>query len=121
MTSAGSSERVEGRTTLVRITDDSPLLPLWYKAEKNINCIANALKRAGFKRLVKGSTANVFWGHHLSEKELKALAPHQVVNHFPGSHGIGRKDYLWKNLSRMRRTSLDRRSCLGLRGGRPHN
>ncbi len=31
------------------------------------------------------------------------LGPSQLVNHFPGSYGIGRKDYLWKNLARMQR------------------
>jgi tubulin polyglutamylase TTLL4 len=25
------------------------------------------------------------------------------VNHFPGSYGLGRKDHLWKNMSRMLR------------------
>jgi tubulin polyglutamylase TTLL4 len=45
----------------------------------------------------------LFWGHHLSEKALRALHPHQVVNHFPGSFGLGRKDYLWRNISRMQR------------------
>lgn len=74
-----------------------------FKSERNINCIANACKRAGFKRLLKGSSFNLFWGHHLNEKALRALHPHQLVNHFPGSFGLGRKDYLWKNLSRMQR------------------
>ena len=32
----------------------------------------------------------------------------QAVNHFPGSYGIGRKDYLWRNLSRMQRQHGER-------------
>ena len=31
------------------------------------------------------------------------MAPRQVVNHFPGSFSLGRKDNLWRNLSRMQR------------------
>ena len=78
-------------------------MPLNFKSEKNINCITNACKRSGFRRLLKGSSFNLFWGHHLNEKALKMLLPRQAVNHFPGSFSLGRKDYLWKNLSRMQR------------------
>lgn len=56
---------------------------------------------------MKGSSFNLFWGHHLGEKELKALLPNQAVNHYPGSFGLGRKDYLWKNMSRMQRMHGD--------------
>jgi len=37
------------------------LTPLTFKSDKNINCIANACKRSGFKRLLKGSTFNLYW------------------------------------------------------------
>uniref|UniRef100_H3DDX9 Tubulin tyrosine ligase like 4 n=1 Tax=Tetraodon nigroviridis TaxID=99883 RepID=H3DDX9_TETNG len=32
---------------------------------------------------------------------FKALAEHQKLNHFPGTFQIGRKDRLWRNLSKM--------------------
>eukprot|EP00304_Pavlova_gyrans_P002572 CAMPEP_0206047614 /NCGR_PEP_ID=MMETSP1466-20131121/21693_1 /ASSEMBLY_ACC=CAM_ASM_001126 /TAXON_ID=44452 /ORGANISM="Pavlova gyrans, Strain CCMP608" /LENGTH=453 /DNA_ID=CAMNT_0053422633 /DNA_START=29 /DNA_END=1386 /DNA_ORIENTATION=- len=95
-------ERTEGQERVVEMADASQL-PLWFKAERNINCVAQSLKRNGFRRLVKGQAFNVFWGAHLGEKALRRLQPHQYVNHFPGSYGVGRKDYLWKNISRMQR------------------
>ena len=95
-------ERTEGSETIYEL-EDRRLKPLLFKSARNINCIANCFKRVGFRRLVKGTSFNVYWGHHLNEKEFSKLAPQQLVNHFPGSFGIGRKDYLWKNLSRMQR------------------
>ena len=95
-------ERTEGSETIYEL-EDRRLKPLLFKSARNINCIANCFKRVGFRRLVKGTSFNVYWGHHLNEKEFAKLAPQQLVNHFPGSFGIGRKDYLWKNLSRMQR------------------
>ena len=32
---------------------------------------------------------------------FKSVREHQKVNHFPGSFAIGRKDRLWRSLSRM--------------------
>ena len=52
-----------------------------------------------FPPQLKGWGFNVFWGHHLKEHQLQKLGPHQYVNHFPGSYTLGRKDYLWKNIS----------------------
>ena len=34
---------------------------------------------------------------------MQKLDMRQWVNHFPGSYGLGRKDYLWRNISRMAR------------------
>lgn len=54
------------------------LKPLYFRSEKNINCITNACKRSGFKRLIKGQSFNLYWGRHLNEKALRALNPHQA-------------------------------------------
>ena len=94
--------RQEGHATLHELTEKR-LRPLWFKSDRNINCITNAFKRSGFRRLLKGANFNVYWGHHLQEKQFRMLGPHQWVNHFPGSYGLGRKDNLWKNMSRMLR------------------
>ena len=96
------SRELPPRTALVELTDKK-LKPLLFRSDKNINCITGAFKRTGFRRLVKGNSFNVYWGHHLKEKGFSKLGPSQHVNHFPGSYGIGRKDYLWKNLSRQLR------------------
>eukprot|EP00064_Thunnus_orientalis_P008415 superscaffoldBa00000998_g8438 len=41
------------------------------------------------------------WGHHMKSPGFKALGEHQKLNHFPGTFQIGRKDRLWRNLSKM--------------------
>ena len=87
------SRELPPRTALVELTDKK-LKPLLFRSDKNINCITGAFKRTGFRRLVKGNSFNVYWGHHLKEKGFSKLGPSQHVNHFPGSYGIGRKDYL---------------------------
>ncbi|KAL1522062.1 hypothetical protein AB1Y20_021706 [Prymnesium parvum] len=94
--------RSEGRESIYELTDPS-LRPLYFKSDHTIRCLCGAFKRAGFRRLLKGNTFNVFWGHHLKEDKLQTLRKYQSVNHFPGSYGLGRKDYLWKNISRMAR------------------
>lgn len=95
--------RDEGRGRIVELVRDKGAAPLYFRSNHTIRCLCGALKRCGFKRLLKGTSYNVFWGHHLKEPELQRLAPAQALNHFPGSYGLGRKDYLWKNLSRMSR------------------
>ena len=82
---------------------EEKLLPLFFRSNHTIICLGGALKRSGFRRLLKGNTYNVFWGHHLKEAQLQKLHPKQYVNHFPGSYTLGRKDYLWKNISRQAR------------------
>ncbi|XP_071570300.1 tubulin monoglutamylase TTLL4 isoform X1 [Temnothorax nylanderi] len=41
------------------------------------------------------------WGKHMKSVAYKGLKESQKVNHFPGTFQIGRKDRLWRNLSRM--------------------
>ncbi|WAQ94186.1 TTLL4-like protein [Mya arenaria] len=41
------------------------------------------------------------WGKHMKSPGFKALREYQKLNHFPGSFQIGRKDRLWRNLSKM--------------------
>ena len=78
-------------------------MPFLFRSNHTIICLCGAPKRLGARRLLKGNTYNVFWGHHLKEAQLQKLHPHQYVNHFPGSYTLGRKDYLWKNVSRQQR------------------
>ncbi|XP_070565987.1 tubulin monoglutamylase TTLL4-like [Ptychodera flava] len=42
-----------------------------------------------------------YWGKHMKAQGFKAIREYQKVNHFPGSFQIGRKDRLWRNLSKM--------------------
>ncbi len=40
-------------------------------------------------------------------EQLARMKPYQKINHFPGMYGISRKDYLGRNLMRMRKTLPD--------------
>ena len=42
-----------------------------------------------------------YWGKHMKSEGFKSVKEYQKVNHFPGSYSIGRKDRLWRSLSRM--------------------
>ena len=57
---------------------------------------------AGFRH-VTGSNWNVAWTGLFKQGRLKNLNPNQHINHFAGSWTIGRKDYMWRNVQRMRR------------------
>ena len=92
-----SAQREEGRERLVELTSEKEK-PFLFRSNHTIICLGGALKRSGARRLLKGNSYNVFWGHHLKEHQLQKLHPHQYVNHFPGSYTLGRKDYLWKNI-----------------------
>eukprot|EP00042_Codosiga_hollandica_P057946 m.867291 g.867291 ORF g.867291 m.867291 type:complete len:142 (+) comp59726_c1_seq2:436-861(+) len=43
----------------------------------------------------------VMWGNHHNLEFFKDLEPAQLINHFPGSFEIGRKDRLWKAYSKF--------------------
>lgn len=48
------------------------------------------------------SDFNLLWtGSHPKPGTLRAMAPHQRVNHFPRSYELTRKDRLYKNIERM--------------------
>lgn len=48
------------------------------------------------------SDFNLLWtGSHPKPGTLRALAPHQRVNHFPRSYELTRKDRLYKNIEKM--------------------
>ena len=44
----------------------------------------------------------LFWGRLQPPEFIDKLGPKQRINHYPGSKNLGRKDYLWKNYTRMR-------------------
>jgi tubulin polyglutamylase TTLL4 len=66
------------------------------------NSVVNAMKEAGFKMI---STAgwNVLWSGVHRPEFLSHLSMYQKINHFPGAYSLGRKDNLWRNISRMKR------------------
>jgi tubulin polyglutamylase TTLL4 len=69
----------------------------------DVNCLRSAFKINGFKKLVSGHSWNIFWGKHLRPEKLAEISEHQVINHFPSSWHLGRKDLLSRNIAAMRR------------------
>lgn len=70
----------------------SPITPLVVKS---------ALMRAGFKITKKNYDWIGCFGKHMKSQLFRTLRDFQKLNHFPGSFQIGRKDRLWRNLSKL--------------------
>lgn len=68
------------------------------------NAVINILRQGGLHR-VRADTQrwSLLWSNHPPPEVLRAMKPTQRTNHFPGSFHLGRKDLIWKNLSRMQR------------------
>lgn len=68
------------------------------------NSVVNSLKTAGFRIVSPNSSKwNVMWTGQTKPEHLKEATKYQKINHFPQSFQIGRKDLMWKNLSRMQK------------------
>ncbi|XP_078118668.1 tubulin monoglutamylase TTLL4 [Sander vitreus] len=65
------------------------------------NIVKHTIGRSHFKVTKKSHDWLGCWGHHMKSPAFKALEEHQKLNHFPGTFQIGRKDRLWRNLSKM--------------------
>ncbi|XP_068429016.1 tubulin monoglutamylase TTLL4 [Clinocottus analis] len=65
------------------------------------NIVKHTIGRSHFKVTKKSHDWLGCWGHHMKSPCFKTLAEHQKLNHFPGTFQIGRKDRLWRNLSKM--------------------
>lgn len=80
--------------TVMPFVGPSPCVRLELKA----NCIRHAFKRNGFtvNDAVPGALLLVVWMRHISEELLNVLPNNAIINHFPGSWTLGRKDSLWR-------------------------
>ncbi|XP_031437614.1 tubulin polyglutamylase TTLL4 [Clupea harengus] len=84
------------------------LLPLeqrkllkWRMSSVTPNVVKHTIARSHFKVTKKSHDWLGCWGHHMKSPGFKAIREYQKLNHFPGSFQIGRKDRLWRNLSKM--------------------
>ncbi|KAM9487011.1 tubulin monoglutamylase TTLL4 isoform 1-T2 [Clarias gariepinus] len=84
------------------------LLPLeqrsllkWKISTVTPNIVKHTITRSHFKVTKKNHDWLGCWGHHMKSPGFKAIREYQKLNHFPGSFQIGRKDRLWRNLSKM--------------------
>lgn len=68
-------------------------------------CVISVAETGGLHRTAEKSKGKfaLHWGQHPSVDLLRNFTPFQKANHFPGSWNIGRKDLLWRNVSRMKR------------------
>jgi len=68
------------------------------------NAVINSLRQGGLYRVKSENRRwSVLWSTHPNGELLKAMKCGQKTNHFPGSQNLGRKDLLWRNVSKMHR------------------
>lgn len=68
------------------------------------NAVINSLRQGGLYRVKSENRRwSLLWSSHPPPELLKSLKSNQKTNHFPGSWHLGRKDLLWRNVSRMHR------------------
>ncbi|XP_040913177.1 tubulin polyglutamylase TTLL4 isoform X2 [Toxotes jaculatrix] len=73
----------------------------WKMSTVTPNVVKHIIARSHFKVTKRSHDWLGCWGHHMKSPGFKALGEHQKLNHFPGTFQIGRKDRLWRNLSKM--------------------
>ncbi|KAI8927569.1 tubulin-tyrosine ligase family-domain-containing protein [Entophlyctis helioformis] len=74
----------------------------WKVHKGSPRVIRNALRAAQFKLVRTGDDWVGYWGKHLPADKYKNIDPWQMINHFPMSFEIGRKDRMLKNTTAMR-------------------
>ncbi|XP_061698579.1 tubulin polyglutamylase TTLL4 isoform X2 [Syngnathoides biaculeatus] len=83
------------------LPDETMQLLKWKISSVTPNVVKNAIARSHFVHTKKSNDWLGCWGHHMKSPCFRTLQEHQKLNHFPGTFQIGRKDRLWKNLSKM--------------------
>ncbi|XP_039612398.1 tubulin polyglutamylase TTLL4 isoform X2 [Polypterus senegalus] len=73
----------------------------WKMSTVTPNVVKLTIARSHFKVTKKSHDWLGCWGHHMKSPGFKVIREYQKLNHFPGSFQIGRKDRLWRNLSKM--------------------
>nr|CAB3267356.1 tubulin polyglutamylase TTLL4-like [Phallusia mammillata] len=63
--------------------------------------VRHTVMRSGFKASKKNYDWLGYFGKHMKSSGFRSLREYQKINHFPGSFQLGRKDRLWRNISRM--------------------
>ncbi|XP_030581897.1 tubulin monoglutamylase TTLL4 isoform X2 [Archocentrus centrarchus] len=73
----------------------------WKMSTITPNVVKQTIARSHFRVTKKSHDWLGCWGHHMKSPGFKVIGSHQKLNHFPGTFQIGRKDRLWRNLSKM--------------------
>jgi len=68
------------------------------------NAVINILRQGGLYRVKADCQRwSLLWSKHPTQDVLSALRPLQRTNHFPGSWHLGRKDLIWRHISRFQK------------------
>jgi len=68
------------------------------------NSVVNSFKIAGVRIVSPFSQKwNCMWTGIIKNEYMQQASKYQKMNHFPNSVQIGRKDWMWKNVVRLRR------------------
>lgn len=99
----GAKQRAMERAVLADI-DGPRIFYSHTDAVHEYNAVVNILRQGGLYR-VRPDTQRwlLLWSKHPPPETLRALKPTQKTNHFRGSWHLGRKDLIWKSLSKMQR------------------
>ncbi|XP_044294057.1 tubulin polyglutamylase TTLL4 isoform X3 [Varanus komodoensis] len=73
----------------------------WKMSTVTPNIVKQTVARSHFKISRRNNDWLGCWGHHMKSPGFRVIREHQKLNHFPGSFQIGRKDRLWRNVSKM--------------------
>ncbi|XP_015280557.1 PREDICTED: tubulin polyglutamylase TTLL4, partial [Gekko japonicus] len=73
----------------------------WKMSTVTPNIVKQTIGRSHFKVSRRNNDWLGCWGHHMKSPGFRIIREHQKLNHFPGSFQIGRKDRLWRNVSKM--------------------
>ncbi|XP_062972850.1 tubulin monoglutamylase TTLL4 isoform X2 [Elgaria multicarinata webbii] len=73
----------------------------WKMSTVTPNIVKQTITRSHFKISRRNNDWLGCWGHHMKSPGFRVIRDHQKLNHFPGSFQIGRKDRLWRNVSKM--------------------
>ncbi|XP_061465339.1 tubulin monoglutamylase TTLL4 [Rhineura floridana] len=73
----------------------------WKMSTVTPNIVKQTIARSHFKVSRRNNDWLGCWGHHMKSPGFRVIREHQKLNHFPGSFQIGRKDRLWRNVSKM--------------------
>jgi len=66
------------------------------------NATINTMKQGGLYRVRPDSCKwLLLWSSQPNAETLRQMLRNQRTNHFPGSHQLGRKDLMWRNISKM--------------------
>ncbi|XP_062598773.1 tubulin monoglutamylase TTLL4-like [Saccostrea cucullata] len=73
----------------------------WRMSPITPNIVKHTLARSHFRITKRNHDWLGCWGKHMKSQGFKSVREYQKLNHFPGSFQIGRKDRLWRNLSKL--------------------